>query len=61
MTREAILNKAKGMLTEINQIFLDAEHWNNTHPEEEPINPDKDGFLRHMAEILDGVIKRLEG
>lgn len=52
------MNQAQSILAEIKQIFVDAEHWNSIHPDEEPINPDPDGFLRHMAEILEGVLQR---
>ncbi|OPY78316.1 MAG: hypothetical protein A4E65_02339 [Syntrophorhabdus sp. PtaU1.Bin153] len=58
MARYQIINAAKTLLAEIKQIFLDADHWNNIHPNEEPINPDEDGFLHHIAEILEGVVKR---
>jgi len=58
MEKERILRQAQNILAEINQIFLDAEHWNNNHPDEKPINPDEDGFLHHMAEILVGVLTR---
>ena len=57
-SREAIIQEAERMLKEIKQIFLDAAHWNNIHPDQKPIDPDPDGFLRHMAEILEGFFAR---
>ena len=61
MDKAYILTEAKRILAEIKQIFLDVEHWNNTHPDEKPIDPDPDGFLHHMAEIIEGVLKRNDG
>lgn len=40
------------ILSEVNQIFYDAEYWNNLHPNVEPINPDKDGVLRKLEKML---------
>ncbi len=57
-TRDQIIAKAGRLCREISQTFQDVQHWNNIHPDEEPINPDPDGFLAHMLEILDGVLAR---
>jgi hypothetical protein len=55
--RQAIIKKARNIRKEIAQIFLDAEHWNGTHPNEEPINPDPDGQLKRMTQGLDATLE----
>jgi hypothetical protein len=56
-SRQAIIKKARNIRKEIAQIFLDAEHWNNTHRNEEPINPDPDGRLKRMGQGLDAMLQ----
>jgi hypothetical protein len=48
VTRQRLIAEAKRIAREIDQIFLDAEHWNAAHPHEEPIDPDPDGVLRRI-------------
>lgn len=45
-TLQSLLARAQRIRKDINQIFLDAEHWNRLHPDETPIDPDPDGELR---------------
>lgn len=54
------LARAHAVLAEIRQIFLDAEHWNRLHPEEEPIDPDPDDVLARDQVWLEASIARLE-
>jgi hypothetical protein len=45
MSREAIFDRAHKAANEIAQIFVDANHWNELHPDE-AVHPDPDGQLR---------------
>lgn len=49
---QSLLARAQRIRAEINQIFLDAEHWNRLHPHETPIDPDPDGGLRRTLAAL---------
>lgn len=56
--RDALIQRAKRLRTEIKQIFADAEHW-NTHVRtrfEKLIDPDPDGELARMASGLDRML-----
>lgn len=57
-TRSELIAKAQRIHDGIKQMFIDAEHWNNLHPEEKPIDPDPDGFLKHMLEVIGAVLAR---
>lgn len=57
LLRAQIIAKAARMCDEIGQIFLDAQHWNNIHPDEEPINPDPDGMLTRMLKDLEHFLR----
>jgi hypothetical protein len=51
MTRAAqLLARSRNLADEIEQLFIDAEHWNRLHPDLAPINPDEDGVLRLIYE-----------
>lgn len=50
--RPAIVGRAIYIKSQIEQIFRDAEHWNATHPNKQPINADADGKLQA---VLDGI------
>ncbi|MGE0363026.1 MAG: hypothetical protein AB7R67_20095 [Vicinamibacterales bacterium] len=54
--RHEILAEARRIRAEIEQIFIDAEHWNRIHPSEEPIHPDPDGRLRRLAKGIDQML-----
>ena len=54
------IEKIKKQLSEIEQIFLDAEHWNQAHPDEELINPDPDNELRKLSWRLKGKLNELK-
>ena len=43
--RKHLADRAVKVVAEINHIFADCDHWNRTHPEEVPIDPDPDGAL----------------
>jgi hypothetical protein len=53
-TRQQIIDDGRRIITEIRQIFADAEHWNRVHPEEEPIEPDPHGTLAELLRRLTG-------
>jgi hypothetical protein len=53
-TRLQIIDDGRRIITEIRQIFLDAEHWNRLHPDEEPLDPDPQGELRALLLRLTG-------
>lgn len=55
--RSEIINRAKKLRSEITQIFADADHWNKKNtPWQKAIDPDPDGELKKMAEMLDRVL-----
>lgn len=58
ITRSQIVERLKRLRKEIYQIFLDAQHWNNIHPDEEPVNPDPDGKLWRMMTAIDKTLRR---
>lgn len=49
-------DRARKQLAEINQFFLDIDHWNNEHPNEK-INPDEDGQVRMLKRRMETVLK----
>ena len=57
-SREAIIQRARDMRVNIEQIFSDAEHWNRLHVPWKglPINPDPDGKLRRIADGIDKML-----
>lgn len=46
--REQLLDRCQRLANEIAQIFIDAHHWNDTHPGAQPIDPDPTGELRRL-------------
>lgn len=52
--RQQFVNRAKTILAEIEQIFIDIEYWNDNvrKPHEEPIDPDPDGMLGRLSDGL---------
>jgi hypothetical protein len=59
--QEVFLTRARHLRQEIEQILVDAEHWNRTHPDEEPIDPDPEGELLLERDWLNLFIARYEG
>lgn len=55
-TRLEIINEVKRVRSECAQIITDAEHWNSTHPSEEPIDPDPDGELHRIIAGCDATL-----
>jgi hypothetical protein len=51
-TRQQIIDEARRIITEIRQIFVDAERWNSLHPDEKPIDPDPHGTLNELLRRL---------
>lgn len=37
--------RMRKLKAEVDQVFIDAEHWSRINPEQEPLNPDPDGSL----------------
>ncbi len=58
-TRQSLIGRVKKLKAEIEQIFIDAAHWNENvrSADESPIDPDPDGQLK---KILDGINRTLE-
>lgn len=50
--------RAEKIKAEIEQIFVDASHWNRIHPDEEPIDPDPDGKMKECWHYCDEVITK---
>ena len=49
-------DRAIKQLAEINQFFLDIDHWNNEHPNER-VNPDPDGQLRMLKRNMETILR----
>ena len=56
--RALLLEQVRMTRAEIEQIFMDAEHWNRMHPNEAKIDVDSDGTLRQTADDLDALLLR---
>ncbi len=55
--RQRLINEAARIVNNIDQHFIDAEYWNDLHPDEEPLIADPDGQL---AAWRQGLNKMLE-
>lgn len=51
--RLRLLRENQRIRGKIAQLFRDARHWNATHPEHEPIDPDPDGELARQLRWLE--------
>lgn len=51
--------RARRIAREVEQIRVDAEHWNRLHPDEEPINPDPDGELDAVYAFASRVLQEV--
>lgn len=58
LTRAQIVANARVLRAEIEQIFIDLSHWNDSvrKPGEEPVDPDPDGKLRRIADVIDRML-----
>ncbi len=56
ITRESFFVRAQQNKAEIEELFATMEHWNRTHPEEEPIDVDPDGALRSALAYYNGIL-----
>lgn len=58
MDRESFFRRAKRIKADIEQMFLDCDHWNRhvRVKSEDPIDPDPDGALQSALAYLDGVL-----
>lgn len=54
--RQRIVNRMGKLLKDIEEHFLDAEHWNALNPEER-IDPDPGGELERMKATLERSLK----
>jgi hypothetical protein len=59
-SRESILALAKRTRMEIQQIFTDVEHWNDSvrKPDEAEIDPDPDGQLAKALKSIDAMLEK---
>lgn len=57
ITKESLMKRRVRLAHEIEQIFIDAEHWNQCvrQSSEAPIDPDPDGELRRILNALRAV------
>ena len=55
--RTALIERCRKMRAEIHQIFIDTNHWNATHPNEQ-IDADPDGELSRLADGLDRTLAK---
>lgn len=53
---ESITRKAMDIKSEIEQLFLDVEHWNTINPDEKPIDPDPDGKLLALLGTVNKIL-----
>lgn len=51
--RAELFQRMRRHRAEVEQIFIDVEHWNRIHPDEEPLDPDPDGTMRRIADAYD--------
>lgn len=56
--RQQIIDLGRLIRAEIQQIFVDAAHWNEhvRQPHEEPVDPDPDGRLQRCLDYIDAVV-----
>ena len=54
--RGMIMANFRLVRADIEQFFRDVDHWNRTHPDEDPIDPDPDGTLRQLADEIDALL-----
>ena len=54
--KAGIIARAKHIVSEIDQMFRDAEYWNSRNPNEPPIDADPDGTLRQLRVNLEAMI-----
>lgn len=57
--RAELVEKVLSARQEIEQIFIDVAHWNDTvrKPNEAPVDPDPNGDLRDLANFYDRILK----
>lgn len=57
--RARLVERARVLRGEIEQVFTDVAHWNDEvrKADEAPIDPDPDGRLRRMADGLDRLLE----
>ncbi len=61
ITKRTLLTDVVHNLVNIEQMFVEAIYWKLCRPEEEPINPDPDGYLaEEWAKLADFLIKEIE-
>jgi hypothetical protein len=54
--RGLLLANARVMRDELEQIFVDTDHWNRAHPDEDQIDPDPGGTMRQMIDEIDALL-----
>ena len=56
--RAMLVNAARRIRANIEQVFSTAAHWNRSHPEEQPIDVDPDGEMRRITDEIDTFLLR---
>jgi len=54
--RQRIINEAARIANNIEQHFIDAEYWNELHPQEEPLDVDSDGQLASWKKSTESLL-----
>jgi len=55
-SRDDLIDDLRRLREEIRLTFGSAAHWNRTHPNEAPIDPDLDGELADIAAQVDDIL-----
>lgn len=53
----AIIRDAERAIANVDQIYIDAAHWNRLHPDEQPIDPDPDGEMAAVKRYAQAMIR----
>jgi len=59
LSRSAIIRKIRRAKGEIEQYFVDVEHWNSMHPDE-PIDGDPGGRMRRILDAYTECLRHEE-
>jgi hypothetical protein len=56
--RARIIHRLRETRAEVEQIFIDTDHWNQCvrKPNEQPIDPDPDGEMRRLSDAIARVL-----
>lgn len=55
--RQRVIRNFRRVRANMQQLFVDVEHWNRTHPHETPIDADPDGQMRRFITSIDYMLE----